>query len=361
MGQSLHCHVPGRREARSPGTFGTTAVREVEGVVPSDGALAPPSRERPASPWGAGLNGRLARIVQKSREPQPTLLGALMKKKSIIVSSFLTFGAFGAMAQATAPAPAAPASAPEPTPSPFSANINLTTKYKFRGQDQGGVTLDSTTGLTKTSTFSPAIQGGFDWTMNGFYLGNWDSNIGFTNAGIEMDFYGGYKGEIAKDFGYDVGILQYYYPQKDKVVSFNVTELYGALSWQWLTVKYSHTVSKDYFGIGAAQEIAGSTPRPSGRNTGYIEAAANFPIDKWTINTHIGYTRYSKGLRNATFDGGEGAVDIGVPNYYDYKLGVTYDLGSGFSVAGAVVGASKKSFYGDINKPRAIFTLSKTM
>jgi uncharacterized protein (TIGR02001 family) len=269
-----------------------------------------------------------------------------MKKKSIIVSSFLTLGAFGAMAQATAPA-----AAPEPTPSPFSANLNLTTKYKFRGQDQGN-----------TNFFSPAIQGGFDWTQNGFYLGNWNSNIGFTNAGIEMDFYGGYKGEIAKDFGYDVGILQYYYPQKDKVVSFNVTELYGALSWQWLTVKYSHTVSKDYFGIGAIQEIAGSTPRPSGRNTGYIEANANFPVDKFTINAHLGYTRYSKGLRNASFDGGEGAmVDIGVPNYTDYKLGVTYDLGSGFSVAGAVVGATKKNFYGDINKARAIFTLSKTM
>jgi uncharacterized protein (TIGR02001 family) len=310
-----------------------------------------------ASPWGASARVRLARIVQKSREPQPTLLGALMKKKSIIVSSFLSLGAFGAMAQATAPAPA-----PEPTPSPLSANINLTTKYKFRGQDQGGVSFDSTTGKSKTSMFSPAIQGGFDWTMNGFYLGNWDSNIGFTNAGIEMDFYGGYKGEIAKDFGYDVGILQYYYPQKDKVISFNVTELYGALSWQWLTVKYSHTVSKDYFGIGAGQEIAGSTPRPSGRNTGYIEAAANFPIDKWTINTHIGYTHYSSALRNATFDAGEDTITSdGVPNYYDYKLGATYDLGSGYSVAGAVVGASKKSFYGDINKPRAIFTLSKTM
>ena len=58
-----------------------------------------------------------------------------------------------------------------------------------------------------TNFFSPALQGGFDWSQNGFYLGNWNSNIGFTNAGIEMDFYGGYKGEIAKDLGYDVGIL----------------------------------------------------------------------------------------------------------------------------------------------------------
>ena len=43
------------------------------------------------------------------------------------------------------------------------------------------------------------------------------------------------------------------------------------------------------------------------------------------------------------------------------QVGVTYDLGSGFSAAGAWVGANKKNFYGDINKARAILTISKTM
>ena len=289
-----------------------------------------------------------------------------MKKKPILVASLLSLTALGALAQATPPAAA-------PEPSPFSANISVTTKYKFRGQDQGGVTIDPTTLELKTKSISPAIQGGFDWSANGFYVGNWNSNIGFTNTGIEMDFYGGYKGEIAKDFGYDVGILQYYYPQKSKVIDFNVTELYGALTWQWLTVKYSHTVSKDYFGLGGIQQANAmlndgvAIDRPSGRNTGYLEINANFPlVEKLTLNAHGGYTRYSSGVRNAsyTFDAGEGATttrDVGFPNFYDYKLGVTYDLGSGFSVAGAVVGASKKTFYGDGNKARAIFTLSKTL
>ena len=283
-----------------------------------------------------------------------------MKKSSVLVSSFLSLGAAGAFAQAT-PAPAAP----EPA-FPLTANINLTTKYKFRGQDQGGVTLDATTGMPRTKAFAPAIQGGFDWSAGGFYLGNWNSNIGFTNTGIEMDFYGGYKGEFAKDFGYDVGILQYYYPQKDKSINFDVTELYAALTWTFITLKYSHTVSNDYFGIGKAQELAGATSR-KGRGTGYIEANANFPLmDKLTLNAHAGYTRYAKDLRNATIDGGEGGtVAIGVPNFYDYKLGLTYDLsavaGAGTSAALAYVGASKKSFYGDINKGAVIFTLSKAL
>ena len=179
-----------------------------------------------------------------------------------------------------------------------------------------------------------------------------------------MDFYGGYRGEIIKDVGYDVGILQYYYPQKDRIIDFNTTEIYGALSYMWLSLKYSHTVSKDYFGIGESQQLGAANTdgvaisRPKGRNTGYLDLSANYPvIDKWTINGHLGYTRYSSDLRHAS----DGITSFGVPNFYDYKIGVTYDLGSGFSLAGAYVGANKKNFYGDVNKARAIFTLSKTM
>ena len=276
-----------------------------------------------------------------------------MKKKTFLVSSFLTAGAVGAMAQTAAPAAAASAPAPEPTfLSAVTGNINVTSNYKFRGQDQG--TLKG---------WSPAVQGGFDWSgLGGFYVGNWNSNISFA-GNIEMDFYGGYKGEIVKDVGYDVGILQYYYPKNGGDVNFNTTELYAAVSYQWLSLKYSHTVSPDYFGIGKAQFDFGATSRPRGRNTGYLDLTGNYPVmDKLTLNAHVGYTHFASGLRHASVDGGEGGVvDIGVPNYVDWKIGVTYDLGSGFSAAAAAVGASKKSFYHDANSTRAIITLSKTL
>jgi hypothetical protein len=75
----------------------------------------------------------------------------------------------------------------------------------------------------------------------GFYVGNWNSNVSFTNASLEMDFYAGYKGEISKDFGYDVGILQYYYPQKRQGRSTSTRPRSTArLSWTFLTFKYSH-------------------------------------------------------------------------------------------------------------------------
>ena len=221
---------------------------------------------------------------------------------------------------------------------PFTANISLTTNYKYRGQDQGD---------SPSKTLRPAVQGGFDWTKDGFYLGNWNSSIGWVSgASVEMDFYGGYRGEITKDVTYDVGILRYQY---NGAALANTTEIYGLIGYGPVTLKYSDTVSKDYFGYGAAGNF-------SGRNTGYVDLSGNFPVtDVLTVNAHVGYTRYASDLRN----------NVGVPNYTDYKLGVTYDLskfaGAGVTISGAVVGATKKGYYGDINKARFIATLTKTL
>ena len=227
--------------------------------------------------------------------------------------------------------------------SPFTGNINLTSNYKFRGQDQ--------------SNNRAAIQGGFDYSKDGFYVGNWNSSVSYPNASIEMDLYAGYKGEVAKDVGYDVGILQYYYPQNNRGANadLNTTEIYGALSFGPATLKYSHTVSSDYFGLGSNSTTGVRTF--SGRNTGYLDLSANYEIVKSvTLNSHVGYTRYSADLRNNV-----STNRVQLPNYYDYKLGVTYDLGSGFSVAGAVVGANQQSYYQPVNKSRFIATLSKSL
>jgi uncharacterized protein (TIGR02001 family) len=218
----------------------------------------------------------------------------------------------------------------------LSANVSLVSKYKFRGKDQS----DSTKEMV------PALQGGFDYTLGGFYVGNWNSAVGFPN-GTEMDFYAGYKNKVSV-LDYDVGILQYYYPGSVSHI-LNVTELYGQLGWQFITAKYSITVSDDYFGF------------KDGKNTGYLDVAANYEIIKGlTINAHVGQTFFSsdaKGnLANRVLLNGSGPV-----NYTDYKLGVTYDLGKGFNVSGAAVGANKKNVWGDPNKSRLIVALSKSM
>jgi uncharacterized protein (TIGR02001 family) len=246
-----------------------------------------------------------------------------MKKTVLAVLTLAVAGLFSAAAHADG----------------LSANVSLVSKYKFRGQDQSDATKDAV----------PALQGGFDYTLGGFYLGNWNSAVGFGH-GTEMDFYGGYKGKVAM-LDYDVGVLQYYYPGSG-VSSLNTTEIYGQLGWNIFTVKYSHTVSDEYFGL------------VDGKGTGYIDLSANYEITKGlTLNAHVGQTMLSSDSKrnpgpNTVFGP---AANEPPSNFTDYKLGLTYDLGNGFSVSGAAVGANKKNVYGDANKSRLILALSKSM
>lgn len=207
----------------------------------------------------------------------------------------------------------------------LTGNLSLTSKYKYRGQDQ-----------SDTETYAlPAVQGGFDYTAGNFYVGNWNSAVGFAH-GTEMDFYGGMRGEVS-GMAYDVGILTYFYPGTS-ASALNTTEIYGGLTFGMFTAKYSHTVSDEYFGV------------PEASNTGYLDLSANYEFAKgWTANGHLGYTNFSGG-----------AKDAGAANYVDYKIGATYDYGSGLSVAAAYIGADKDDKWGPVNKDRLILTLTKT-
>jgi len=218
----------------------------------------------------------------------------------------------------------------------LTGNVALTTNYKFRGQDQDA---------SKSKAVKPAIQGGLDYAFgdSGFYLGNWNSSVDWLPGNsIEMDFYGGYKFK-AGNVDLDVGALTYVYPGN---TAGNTTELYGAATYGPLTAKYSHTVSKDYFGWAGAK-----TSSSRGRNTGYLNLAfAQEVAPKTTLKASVGFTRFASDIK-----------DLGVPNYIDYSLGGAYDFGSGLSLGAAVVGANKKNFFGDVNKSRLIVTLTKTL
>ncbi|WP_311223179.1 MULTISPECIES: TorF family putative porin [unclassified Acidovorax] len=218
----------------------------------------------------------------------------------------------------------------------LTGNVALTTNYKFRGQDQD---------TSKSKAVKPAIQGGLDYTFgeSGFYLGNWNSSVDWLSGNsIEMDVYGGYKFK-AGAFDLDVGALTYIYPGN---TTGNTTELYGAATFGPVTAKYSHTVSKDYFGWAGAK-----TSSNRGRNTGYFNVAfAQEVAPSTTLKASVGFTRFASDIK-----------DLGVPNYMDYSVGGAYDFGSGLSLGAAVVGANKKNFFGDVNKSRLIVTLTKTL
>ena len=218
----------------------------------------------------------------------------------------------------------------------LTGNVSLTTNYKFRGQDQDA---------SKVKAVKPALQGGFDYTFgdSGFYVGNWNSSVDWLSGNsLEMDFYGGYKFK-AGEVDLDVGALTYVYPGN---TSGNTTELYGAATYGPFTAKYSHTVSKDYFGWAGAK-----TSSNRGRNTGYLNLAfAQEVAPSVTLKAAVGYTRFASDIK-----------DMGVPNYVDYSVGGAYDFGAGLSLSAAVAGANKKGFFGDANKARLIVSLTKTL
>ena len=219
----------------------------------------------------------------------------------------------------------------------LSGNLSLTSNYKYRGQDQD---------VSKVKAFKPAVQGGLDYAFgeSGWYVGNWNSSVDWLPGNsIEMDLYGGYKFK-AGALDWDLGALTYLYPGN---TTGNTTELYAATTWGPLTAKYSHTVSKDYFGWAGAKAGSGL----KGTNTGYLAfSVAQEVAPSVTLKASVGFTRFASDIK-----------DMGVPNYMDYSLGAAYDFGGGLSLGAAVAGANKKAYFGPANQSRLLVTLTKTL
>ena len=171
--------------------------------------------------------------------------------------------------------------------SPFSSNVGLFSDYRFRG-------------ITQTDT-KPALQGGFDYAgASGFYAGNWNSSIGFTDAGIESDFYLGYSTEIS-GIGIDVGNLYYHYPGATDA---DTNEIYLGLSAGPASFKVSYATT-DYFGVTDSKGHL------------YYNLGVSIPVsDKVTIDGSMGY------------HAGEGEQVKG----YDYLVGISFDMGNGFAL-----------------------------
>jgi uncharacterized protein (TIGR02001 family) len=240
------------------------------------------------------------------------------------------------------------AQTPAPTPEhTVTGNMTIGTDYRFRGISQ--------TFGEGFFTPGPTIQGGIDYShSSGFYLGNWNSNVSgnqFPNgASIEMDFYGGWKGSFG-DFGVDVGTIYYYYPGAklpgiDSNGNSNFTTAYNwegyvGGSWKWFSAKYSYAFS-DYFGLNAdtIQGFVGCNPSRSGctplsrngdtKGTQYLMGAFNYEImPKLTLTATAGYTW----VRHYN------AMD-----YFDFKVGVTYDLG-GWLLGASIIGTDANKDY----------------
>lgn len=270
-----------------------------------------------------------------------------MKKTLLALTSTLALVALPQIVLAQTAAPAAPAApAAEPEASPLSFNVSLTSDYRYRGISQ--------------TRLKPAIQGGADYAFaSGFYIGTWASTIKWikdaeaangvdAKGAFELDLYGGYKGEIAKDFTYDVGVLSYVYPSNKYgdipgAANANTTEIYGALTYGPATLKYSHSLT-DLFGTADS------------KGSGYVDLSATFEVGPGIqLIPHVGYQRVA---HHSDF------------SYTDYSFTVGKDF-SGFFVSAAIVGADTKTIAGtkayaspangkDLGKSGVVIAVKKT-
>jgi uncharacterized protein (TIGR02001 family) len=216
-----------------------------------------------------------------------------MKLKSAVLLSTLALSA-GAFAQTKAPEP----------DYTLSFNAGVVTDYRYRGISQ--------------TRLKPAVQGGLDFAhKSGFYLGAWASTIkwiedsGSTDGKVELDLYGGYKGELTKGLAYDVGVLRYEYVgnKLGNVANYanaNTTEVYGALTAGVFTAKYSRSLTNLFGNINS-------------KGSQYLDLSATFDLgDGWTLTPHVGRQLVKN---SPTY------------HYTDYSLTVAKDLGKGLTAS----------------------------
>lgn len=147
----------------------------------------------------------------------------------------------------------------------LTANIGVASNYLWRGVSQTGD--------------DAAISGGIDWSHDsGFYLGTWASNIDWGDgSGAEVDFYGGFANTVG-DFGYDVGLIYYYYPTSGFEDS-DFVELYLSGSWAFLEAGLAYTVNGD------ADDDA-----PFSDGDLYYHLSASFDVaETWSVGGTVGY------------------------------------------------------------------------
>jgi uncharacterized protein (TIGR02001 family) len=209
---------------------------------------------------------------------------------------------------------AIPAVAQAQAASPLTFNASLTTDYRYRGISQ--------------SRLGAAVQGGLDYAApSGFYVGAWASSIqwikdGGGDAPLEIDLYGGWKGEVAKGLTLDVGALSYQYPNNKLAVKAETLELYGALSYGPATLKYSHSVS-NLFGFADS------------KGSGYLDLSATFDVGGGVMVTpHVGHQK---------------VANLDAASYTDYSVTVSKDF-DGWVPSVALVGTDTEVYVSPAGK-----------
>ena len=185
-----------------------------------------------------------------------------------------------------------------------SGNVTYTTDYRFRGISQGDR--------------SQAIQGGFDVSLeNGLYAGTWASNVTFSGAAIEVDYYAGWAGQLNENTPVDVGVLWYNYPEDDADPDLDYYEIYSSIGLFGATVGVNY--SPDYFA----------------ETDDFFYFYGDYSValvDNLSLDVHVGWNLFDSNEAFASFIGPAAGENPG-DDYMDYSVGLsTSAVGLDFGV-----------------------------
>jgi uncharacterized protein (TIGR02001 family) len=221
----------------------------------------------------------------------------------------------------------AQATSPEPEYQ-ITFNAGVVSDYRVRG-------------IAQTS-FKPALQVGADFAhKSGFYAGTFASNVrwvkdfnGATKGSVEVDLYGGYKGQISPDLSYDLGLITYQYPGNNSgdagtpgagaFSNASTTEAYGALTYKMFTLKYNRSLGNFLGNLNS-------------HGSQYFDLSAGFDLTHgFTLTPHVGHQL----IPNQSLPA----------NYTDFSLTLAKDMGNGLVLTAAAIGTNaSRSFYTDLN------------
>jgi len=238
----------------------------------------------------------------------------LTSVRSLLAATFLA-GSMLAAAPALAQDDAAA------SPISISGNVAVTTDYRFRGVSLSGGDF--------------ALQGGIDVVHDsGFYVGTWGSSIdGGAFGELELDFYGGWSGDVAEGVTVDVGLLYYMYPASDDVggvdLDTNIWEPYASVGF---------TLGPVGGTLGAAYAWEQDSLGGDDNLYIYTDWSLGIPNTPVTFSAHLGYT---DGALAPPFLAGT-ADDTGL----DWSLGVSATIYGGLSGSLTYVGVEGPSIDG---------------
>jgi hypothetical protein len=158
-----------------------------------------------------------------------------------------------------------------------------------------------------------------------------------------MDVYGGWKYAFTEDLGLDTGVINYFYPGSrmgavDSSFSANGDvamagfkggnvynlEYYIGANWKTLSLK-QYVALTDYFNTKGVNNASTSGSGYTDLTGTYDLGGLHDALATWGVVGHVGYFYMNK---------------YSQANYADWKLGITKDIGAGWTASASYIQAS---------------------